>query len=273
MTGKELRQRLKNGPRVYGSSILSSSPMWPPALKNTGLDFVFLDTEHVAQDRVMLSWMCRTYSAMGLPPVVRMRRPDPYRACQLIDDGAAGIIAPYVESPDEVRALVGAVKRRPIKGERLRQALEDPGTLEPELAAYLDTFNENNTLIVNIESVPALERLDEILAVPGLDAVQLGPHDLTCSLAVPEDYRHPKYHAAVIEIIQRSRANGVGAGVHYWDDLDLEIAYAEAGATFVIHSFDLRLATRALRQDLAHIRKALGDSPQPPASAGDDVIV
>jgi 2-keto-3-deoxy-L-rhamnonate aldolase RhmA len=272
MNGKELRQRLRNGPRVYCSSILSSSPMWPTALQGAGLDYVFLDTEHVAQDRVPLSWMCRAYSALGLPPVVRMRRPDPYRACQLIDDGAAGVIAPYVESADEVRAMVGAVKLRPLKGERLRQALEDPDSLEPELKAYLEEFNANNVLIVNIESTPAIEALDEILAVPGLDAIQLGPHDLTCSLAVPENYRHPRYHEAVLDIIRRAREKGVGAGVHYWDDLDLEIEYARAGATFVVHSFDLRLACQAMRRDIGEIREALGDKPMNQEDATDVVI-
>lgn len=267
MTGKELRQRLLHGPRVYASSILSPSPMWPQAVLNSGIDYVFLDTEHVAQDRVQLSWMCRAYAALGLPPVVRMRRPDPYRACQLIDDGAAGVIAPYVETAEEVRALVGAVKLRPIKGRRLREALEDPSRLEPELAAYLEKYNENNVLIVNIESIPAIEALDEILSVPGLDAVQLGPHDLTCNMAVPEEYKDPRYHEAVLDIIRRARACGVGAGVHFWDDLDLEIEYARAGATFVIHSFDLRLAMRGLRRDLDTIRAALGDRAR-----GEDTV-
>jgi len=272
MTGNELRERLRHGPRVYSTSVLSPSPMWPNAIKGTGIDYVFLDTEHVAQDRVQLSWMCRAYAALGLPAVVRMRRPDPYRACQLIDDGAAGVIAPYVESADEVRALAGAVKLRPLKGKRLSEALRHPERLEPELAKYLEEFNANNVLIVNIESIPAIEALDEILSVPGLDAVQLGPHDLTCNMAVPEQYAHPRYHQAVLDIIRRARAKGIGAGVHFWDDLDLEIEYAKAGATFVIHSFDLRLAMRALKNDIEEIRMAMGDIAKGPSEVKDVVI-
>ncbi len=80
---------------------------------------------------------------------------------------------------NKVQALRGAVKLRPLKGRRLRQALSSESPLPANLAAYLGGWNTGNILIVNIESVPALEALDDILAVPQLDAVLIGPHDLS----------------------------------------------------------------------------------------------
>ncbi|MCC6494547.1 MAG: aldolase, partial [Pirellulales bacterium] len=187
-----LRDKLQAG-RVYGTLVTANSPVWPGMLARTGLDFVFIDTEHVPLDRETVSWMCRTYGALGLAPVVRIGSPCPVAACQMLDGGAAGVIAPYVETPDQVRALVGAVKHRPVKGGRLPGVIAGGAECEPALRTYLDRRNSAQLCIVNIESTPALERLDEILAVDGLDVVLIGPHDLSCSLGVPEQYDHPRF--------------------------------------------------------------------------------
>src|SRR4029078_5806625 len=105
---------------------------------------------------------------------------------------------------------------RPLKGRRLAEALRDQKTLEPELADYLEERNGDKILIANIESVPALENLHEICAVPGLDAVLIGPHDLSRSLGIPEPYQHPRFDAAVRSVFQVARRHGVGAGIHFW---------------------------------------------------------
>ena len=116
MTANELSTRMHRGERVYGTLIVSTSPKWPEAVRGSGLDFVFLDTEHIPIGRETLSWMCSTYAAMGLPPIVRIPSPSPVDACMVLDGGACGIIAPYVETAEQVRQLVGAVKLRPLKG-------------------------------------------------------------------------------------------------------------------------------------------------------------
>src|SRR6185436_1830142 len=228
MTGREIISALRAGRRVYSSAIVATSPLWPNLAKQSGIDFVFVDTEHTPIDRQTLSWICQTYLAMGLASVVRIPCNDPFEACKALDAGAGGIIGPYLETADQVRALVGAVKLRPLKGRRLAEALRDPKTLEPELADYLAKRNGDKILIANIESVPAIENLRDICAVPGLDAVLIGPHDLSCSLGIPEQYGHPRFDEAVRTIFRIAREHGVGAGVHFWLGLEQEIAWAKA---------------------------------------------
>ncbi|MHC4117119.1 MAG: HpcH/HpaI aldolase family protein [Planctomycetota bacterium] len=80
MTPATLRQRLIAGDTLFGTLIVSPSPRWPDVVRGCGLDFVFIDTEHIALDRADLSWMCQTYAALGLPPLVRIPSPDPYAA-------------------------------------------------------------------------------------------------------------------------------------------------------------------------------------------------
>src|SRR5829696_6725502 len=229
MTGREIIQALHDGKHVFSSAIVGISPQWPELAKRTGIDFVFVDTEHIPLDRQTLSYLCQTYNALGLPPVLPISCNDPFEACKALDAGACGLIGPYVETAEQARALVGAVKLRPLKGRRLAEALRDRGTLEPELADYLEKRNGDKILIANIESVPAIENLHEICAVQGLDAVLIGPHDLSCSLGIPEQYDHPRFDEAVRTIFRVARARGVGAGIHFWLGMEREVAWAKAG--------------------------------------------
>ncbi|MGE0757601.1 MAG: HpcH/HpaI aldolase/citrate lyase family protein [Pirellulaceae bacterium] len=257
MNGREVIQALRQGRYVYSSAIVAMSPLWPNLAKQTGIDFVFVDTEHIPLDRQTLSWICQTYQALSLPPVVRIPCNDPFEACKALDAGAGGIIGPYVETAQQVRALAGAVKLRPLKGRRLQEALDDPAALEPELREYLAQRNGDKILIANIESVPALENLEHICAVEGLDAVLIGPHDLSCNLGIPEQYDHPRFDEAVRHVFRVAREHGKGAGIHYWLGIEREVAWARAGGNLVMHSSDLAAFSRTLKSEVEQLRQAL----------------
>lgn len=257
MNPSTLRQNLLSGQTVLGTLIVSPSPRWPDSVRGCGLDFVFIDTEHIAIDRAQLSWMCQTYAAIGLPPLVRIPSPDPYSATMVLDGGAAGIIAPYVETARQTQALRGAVKLRPLKGHKLEQILEG-AKIESQLDTYISDGAKDRLLIVNIESVPAIEALDEILAVPGLDGVLVGPHDLSCSLGVPEQYDHPDFLSACETIFRKARKAGVGAGIHYWGDIDQQTNFLKLGANMLIHSADITLFQKHLTAEIKAIRDAAG---------------
>lgn len=268
MKGQELCSALRSGRRVYGTLLVSPSPHWAKIVARCGLDFVFIDTEHIPLDRDQLSWMCRTYDALGLAPLVRIPSPDPGTATMALDGGAAGVIAPYIETVEQVQALRGAVKCRPLKGEKLRALLAGE-PCEPELAEYVRQHCAGNALIVNIESAPAIAVLDDILKVPDLDAVLIGPHDLSCSLGVPEQYDHPRFLQAVHKIFRQARAAGVGAGIHFSGDLELAAGFLRDGANFLIHSSDIQLFAKHLAEELAFLRQTVASSSSvsPPVAA------
>jgi len=259
MNGQEICSALKEGKRIYGTLIVSTSPRWLAEVKKIGLDFVFIDTEHIAIDMEKLSWMCWTYRDMNLAPIVRIPSPDPYQACKVLDGGASGIIAPYVETVEEVKALVGAVKFRPLKGEKLRNVLNKKESLETGLKHYLKKRNEGNVLIVNIESTLAVENLDSIIKVSGLDGILIGPHDLSCSLGIPEQYRHPYFVKCVKMIIKKARDNNVGVGIHYWEKIEDEIKWIKGGANLIVHSSDIDVFSKNMSADLQKIKLELGE--------------
>jgi 2-keto-3-deoxy-L-rhamnonate aldolase RhmA len=257
MNGREIASALHAGRPVFSSAMISPSPLWPAMVKQSGIDFVFVDTEHTPIDRQTLAWICQAYVALGLPSVVRLPSNDPFEACKALDAGAGGVIGPYVETAEQVRGLVGAVKLRPLKGQRLVEALHDRNTLQPELRNYLEQRNGDKLLIANIESVPAIENLHEICSVEGLDAVLIGPHDLSCSLGIPEQYDHPRFDEAARTIFRIAREHRVGAGIHFWLSVEKEIAWARAGANLIMHSSDSTIFSRSLKAEIAELRNAL----------------
>ena len=268
---KSLLKKIKAGKIVYGTCITSTSPTWPAIGLRAGLDFVFLDTEHIPLERMEIARMCQTFRAMGVSPIVRIPSPDPYRACQMMDAGAEGVVAPYLESIDQIKELVGALKYRPLKGELLDRVLENQEDIEPSLKQYLDKWNDGNVCIANIESVPALNRLEELLAVKGLDAVFIGPHDLSISLGLPEQYDHPVFEEAVKKIIMISRKNGLAVGIHFSESPERQIRWMEEGVNLVIHSSDLAMFSQRLQADMNAIKMAAGGESKR-VNSSDDII-
>ena len=253
-TTSSFPQRLRSGEQLFGSLVVSPSPRWADAVRGSGLDFIFIDTEHIALGRHDLSAMCQMYGALGFPPVVRITSPNPYEATMALDGGAVGVVAPYVETVEQAKALRGAVKLRPLKGAILQRIL-DGEKPEPEMEAYMARAAASRALILNIESVPALENLDKILAVQGIDGVLIGPHDLSCSLGIPEQYSHPRFREAARTIFQKARAAGVGAGIHFWENLDLAAEFIADGANLYIHSSDIQLFAIHVRRETEILRR------------------
>jgi 2-keto-3-deoxy-L-rhamnonate aldolase RhmA len=214
MLGKEIREALHSGGLVYGTHVthlnnLSASGI----LLQAGLDYVFICGEHMPLDSIEIANLCRFYASNGVAPAVRISEPSMIEAARALDLGAHGIIAPYVETVEQVRNMVGAVKYRPLKGQLLNEIL-DGKPLSPEYQEFFPRFNKNNFLIIGIESRPAYENLDALIDVPGVDGVFLGPHDLTVSFGHPEDWNHPDYMNAMEDIIRRCRAKNLGVGLH-----------------------------------------------------------
>jgi 4-hydroxy-2-oxoheptanedioate aldolase len=156
--------------------------------------------------------------------------------------------------------LVGATKYRPLKGERLQNVLNGKEELEPELKSYLENFNEGSMCIVNIESMAAVKNLDALLDVPGLDAVIIGPHDLSINMGLPEQYEHPEYEKVVKEIIHKAKSKGVAAGIHFPAGPERQIKWMKEGANIVMHSSDMFLFSQKLNEDISKIKDAAGDS-------------
>jgi 2-keto-3-deoxy-L-rhamnonate aldolase RhmA len=175
---------------------------------------------------------------------------------------------PYVETVAEVRQIVGAVHLRPIKGRQLQDLLD--GKLKPKevTRAFLDRFNRHNYVIIGIESVAGYENLDALIGVDGVDGVFMGPHDLSVSLEIPEQWDHPALLGLMEDTIRRCRAAGKGVGVHV-SHLFSEAQthrFISLGMNWILDSADISHTL----QSLQNRRRALCGTPlSPPESKSD----
>jgi 4-hydroxy-2-oxoheptanedioate aldolase len=179
-------------------------------------------------------------------------------------------LAPYIETVEQVKEMVGALKYRPLKGKRLKDALAKPESLEPELKSYLENYNRGNICIINIESIPAVGNLDNLLSVPGVDAVFIGPHDLSVNMALPEMYDHLEFEKMVTLIIRKCRAKNIAVGIHFSETPERQVKWMKEGANIIIHSSDMAIFSQKLTNDIQFIRKSAGDKS---SSTNEKIII
>ena len=142
-----------------------------------------------------------------------------------------------METVDYVRALRGAVKKRPAKGWKLDGILASE-MVEPVLERFMNNGANERLLIINIERCPVIEELDDILSVPDLAGLLIGPHGFSSNLGVPEQYEHPDFIAACSTVFRKTPAAGIAAGIHFWGEPKQQVRFLENGVNMLIHSVD-----------------------------------
>ena len=258
MNGQELKKKVSKGGIGYGTMLsMSRNPRWVTPIEGFGLDYVIIDSEHAPRDRSDVADLLAAFNASDVVPIVRIPIPDSHYVTMTLDAGAQGVLAPYVETVEEVKEVVAAARWRPLKGALARRAVET-GELPSEAAKeYLQDKNKHNIVIIGIESVPAIEALPDILDVGGMDAIFVGPNDLSISLGVPDQLDHPDYEAALRKIIGLCQARGVPVMAHH-QTVPMTQKWLREGARFVLFSSDARSLHNAYREEFGAI-KAVGN--------------
>ena len=255
MNGTELKERVHSGGIVYGTMIsLARNPRWSSAMSSFGLDYAIIDTEHSPRSRSDVADFLAAFNYSGVTSIVRVPIPDPHYVTMALDAGAQGVLAPYCETVEEVKEVVGAAKWRPLKGALLRKAVETGEFPSQATKDYLAKINQNNICIIGIESVPAIERLDSMLQVKDIDAVFVGPNDLAISLGVPDQYDHPDYEAALRRILSICKAHNTPTLIHH-QTVALTQKWLREGARFVLYSTDFRAMHNGFREEFGAIKK------------------
>ena len=259
MNGAELKATLQEGGRVYGTMITHGrNPRWVEALGGIGLDYVVIDTEHGPRSRAEMADYLAAFSNSPVVPIVRIPIPTSHYVTMALDAGAQGILAPYCESVEEVKEVIGAAKWRPLKGEAVLRLMDTGEHVSDASRAYLENRNRNTVAIIGIESVQAVNNLEEILKVPGIDGIFVGPNDMSISIGFPDQYDRPEYQEIVKKVIDTSEAHGIPTLVHH-QTADLSAHWVQQGARFVLHTTDRRTLAEAYRRDFAALRDVAGE--------------
>jgi 2-dehydro-3-deoxyglucarate aldolase/4-hydroxy-2-oxoheptanedioate aldolase len=238
-----IKQALLDGQSVVGTLLLEirqSGVM--PLLANAGFDFVIIDNEHGMFNIETIVDLTRTGRHVGLTPIVRI--PDVTYAymAKTLDAGAQGIMIPRIVDAQQVRDAVQFMKYPPqgIRGNATGLASTDYKS-EP-VTDIMNQFNEETMLIVQIEHISAVENLEEIVTIPGVDVALIGPNDLAISMGIPGQMEAPPLQAAIERTIEVCQTHGVYPAIHianpglavYWAGKGMRLLSSSAETTMLM---------------------------------------
>lgn len=250
------RDRLASGRTLLGTCITFTDAAVTEALTGV-LDFVWIDTEHnpLSLERVQGHLMAT--KGTQTTPLVRVPANDPALIKPVLDIGAAGVIVPLVKSADDVRLAVAAC-RYPPEGIRGFGPRRPSGYGARGGAEFCQLANQTLITIVQIEQLEAYKNLDEILAVPGLTSIVVGPNDLAASLGFTGQPRHPEVIRAIDTIIAKAKAAGVPMGIAVGAEPEMLIEWADKGVAWLAMAADYGLLVRAATHSAQRVREHQG---------------
>ncbi len=257
------KQALRNGESRVGLWQGLASPYSGELCATVGFDWLLIDAEHVPNTIQTILAQLQAVAAYPVAPVVRPGWNDPVEIKRLLDIGAQNLLVPMVQNADQARAAVAAVRYPPYGirgvGAALARAAQWGGVDD-----YLERANEEICLLCQVETAEALDELDGILAVDGVDGVFIGPADLAASMGHIGKPGHPDVRAAIDDAVVRIRAAGKAPGI-LQGDVALAQHYLTLGAQFVAVGVDAVLLRRAATDLLAQFKS---DVKQAPRQAG-----
>jgi 2-keto-3-deoxy-L-rhamnonate aldolase RhmA len=220
-----------------------------------GFDWVCLDLEHGDCDESMMATVFRGLSGFGAQAFARVRSNDTLAIRRAADLGAAGVIVPLVNSAEEARRAVAAIRYPPdgVRGFAFCRA-NDWGV---QFDSYAAGANSALALVVMIESRQAVENIDEILSVEGVDGVFVGPYDMSGSYGIVGQTDHPIIREACKTVSEACSRHGKSAGMHIVQPSSEAIARAISdGFTFVALGMDTVFLVSGARKAILDARRA-----------------
>jgi 2-keto-3-deoxy-L-rhamnonate aldolase RhmA len=221
----------------------------------SGFDSVYVDLEHSPLGLETASALCAGAIGLGVTPLVRVPSHASDWISRALDGGAQGVIVPHVNTPAEAEALVAAAKFPPAGHRSVMGSGPALGYKPLALGEVNRTLNEDTLAIAMLETPQAIERADEIAAVPGIDMLLVGSNDLCTELGIPGELRHPKLRSAYEAVARACKAHAKTLGVGgVRGDPALVSELLSLGARFVIAGNDTAYLASAARRDAEVLR-------------------
>lgn len=242
---------------LIGVWACSGSALVTEVAAGSGVDWLLIDMEHSANTLESTLLQLQVVAAYPIIPVVRVPFNDTVAIKQVLDLGAQNIIVPMVSSADEAREAVAATRYPPEGVRGVGSALARSARWN-RVDRYLQESAEHTSLTVQIETAAGVEAASEIAAVDGVDAVFVGPSDLSASMGLLGQQTHPQVVGAVERVFEAVKASGKPVGVNAFDPVAAD-AYIAAGADFVAVGADVALLARATEALAARFIPASAD--------------
>lgn len=247
MQPNSLKRKLAAGDVVYGPFVNCSYGAMIEIVGLAGFDFAVIDMEHGPLATQTAEDLCRAGQGAGLAPIVRVRKNDGPQIQRALDIGSAGVQIPQIETRADAELAVRSAKYAPL-GMRGLSYLTRAGAYGIHgTSGVTDLLNAEQLVIIHIEGVRGLENLAEIVQVPGLDVIFLGPYDLSQSLGIPGQVEDPRVTNGMQRAIEVIRHAGKWAGT-FAGDAPTAQRWIDAGAQYLAIGVDVGIFATACRE-------------------------
>ncbi|MFH0844686.1 MAG: aldolase/citrate lyase family protein [Pseudomonadota bacterium] len=240
-------------PFVLGTFCQSSDPMVIEILSLAGFDFVVVDCEHGPYSAGDVKGLMVASTAGGIVPIVRVKQKMGPLIVEALDAGALGVLIPHVSRATDAREAVAHARYYPLGERGLNPYIRATGYSPEIFKSYLDWANENLVVIIQVEGLEGVKNIDEILQVPGVDIVFLGPYDLSQSLGMPGQVDDPAVVGKMEEVIFKAKEKKIALGT-FVDDEDAAGKWIELGVRFMVVGYDTRMLLNGARAVVSSLK-------------------
>jgi len=217
----KFKEAIRQGDLVTGTWAQVGSPETIEILGHSGFDFLIIDTEHGSFGVETAEPLVRAADAAGVPSIVRVADKNPTLIMKALDMGAQGIMVPQVSTKEDALRAVQAAKYPPLGNRGACPSIRAGNYMVEDWPRFADRSNNDTLVFLLVEGIEGVENFEEIVSVPGVDAVLPGPFDLSMALGVGGQMDHPLVVAKMEEMVRIAQDNGV-ATVSVVFDPDIE---------------------------------------------------
>lgn len=217
--------------------------------KTAGYEAIFIDMEHSSIDLESTSQLCLAALCAGITPIVRSPSKEPFFVSRILDGGALAVVVPHIKTIQDVKDAVHAAKFGPIGSRSMSSGLPHFQFRQVPTNVATSVCNDVTMVIPMIETVEAVELIDEIAAVKGVDSLLIGANDMTAELGISEQYEDPRFIDIVRRTIAACERNGIYCGLGGLNSrLDLIEKFCGMGARWVMAGADFGMLLAAAKK-------------------------
>jgi len=236
MQNVHLKERLRGGETVIGTFSGIPSPSLVEAIGYSGIDFVVIDAEHGPVEMQTAENIVRAAEITGMAPIIRVPGNESHLILRALDIGAHGVQIPHVSTKEEAKLAIENSKYHP-QGKRGLSPFTRAGKYGSAAENHTYRNNENVLVVVNIEGVEGIQNLNEIITIPEIDVVFIGPYDLSQSLGKPGEVEDPEVINLIKDNVKIIKDNGKSCGSFARDKRYLEIL-VDCGVQYITYMVD-----------------------------------
>ncbi len=253
MKKNHLRKALHEGKIIFGPFLKITDPAVVEIMGFAGFDFVIIDEEHGPISMESAQNMIRAAESVNITPVIRVGSNDEALILQALDIGALGIEIPQINSRYDAERAVKSVKYSP-QGERgVCRYVRAANYSSMDKFKYFKYANEETIIIAHIEGVEGINNLNEILLVPGIDVIFIGPYDLSQSLGIPGEVNHSLVIEKMKEVVLKCKQNKIAVGT-FADDVETAKSWISLGVQYMSFSVDVGILYEASKNIIKQLK-------------------